>query len=100
MANEKRLIDAAVLLEELEELHSYSKRSFDYNVAVVDAISMVEIAPTVDAVEVVHGRWVDNGIPDSMLSGCSVCGFSCGTYSFNYCPKCGAKMDGERKDNA
>ena len=42
---------------------------------------------------VVHGRWVDNGIPDSMLSGCSVCGFTCGAYSFNYCPNCGAKMD-------
>ena len=49
---------------------------------------------TVDAVEVVHGRWVDNGIPESMLSGCSVCGFTCGAYSFNYCPNCGAKMDG------
>ena len=24
---------------------------------------------------VVHGRWVDNGIPGSMLSACPVCGF-------------------------
>lgn len=39
------------------------------------------ISPTVDAVPVVHGRWVDNGIPGSMLSGCSVCGFTCGAYS-------------------
>lgn len=42
---------------------------------------------------VVHGQWVDNGIPGSMLSGCSECGFTCGAYSFNYCPHCGAKMD-------
>ena len=34
--------------------------------------------PTADVAPVVHGRWVDNGIPDSMLSGCSVCGFTCG----------------------
>ena len=50
--------------------------------------------PTADVAPVVHGRWVDNGIPDSMLSGCSVCGFTCGSSSFFYCPKCGARMDG------
>ena len=49
--------------------------------------------PTVDVAPVRRGRWVDNGIPDSMLSGCSVCGFTCGSSSFFYCPICGAKMD-------
>lgn len=47
-----------------------------------------------DVAPVRHGRWVDNGIPDSMLDGCSECGFSCGAYGFRYCPNCGAKMDG------
>ena len=42
-----------------------------------------------------HGRWVDNCIPGSMLSACSVCGFPCGAYSFFYCPNCGARMDGD-----
>ena len=51
------------------------------------------INTTADVAPVVHGRWVDNGIPDSMLSGCSVCGFTCGSSSFFYCPICGAKMD-------
>ena len=46
-----------------------------------------------DVAPVVHGQWVDNGIPDSILSGCSVCGFTCGSSSFFYCPNCGAKMD-------
>ena len=46
-----------------------------------------------DVAPVVHGRWVDNGIPDSILSRCSVCGFTCGSSSFFYCPICGAKMD-------
>ena len=46
-----------------------------------------------DIAPVVHGQWVDNGIPDSILSGCSVCGFTCGSSSFFYCPNCGAKMD-------
>lgn len=41
---------------------------------------------------VVHGEWGDNGIPGSILSGCSVCGFTCGAYSFRFCPNCGARM--------
>ena len=48
-----------------------------------------------DVAPVRHGRWGSNGIPDSMLSACSVCGFGCGAYSFQYCPKCGARMNGE-----
>lgn len=31
-------------------------------------------APAADVAEVVHGQWGDNGIPGSMLRGCSVCG--------------------------
>mgnify|MGYP004687631041 CR=1 FL=1 len=63
-----------------------------------DVICEVDAQPAADVAEVVHGQWGDNGIPGSMLSGCSVCGFSCGANSFFYCPNCGAKMDGgERK---
>ena len=50
--------------------------------------------PAADVAPVVHGQWVDNGIPDSILNGCSVCGFTCGSSSFFYCPQCGARMDG------
>lgn len=51
--------------------------------------------PAADVAQVVHGRWGNNGIPGSMLCGCSVCGFTCGASSFFYCPNCGSKMDGE-----
>ena len=56
--------------------------------------------PAADVAPVVHGQWVDNGIPDSILNGCSVCGFTCGSSSFFYCPNCGAKMDGGKNDEA
>ena len=59
-----------------------------------ELIGCIEDARTADVAPVVHGQWVDNGIPDSMLNGCSVCGFTCGSSSFFYCPNCGAKMDG------
>jgi len=54
-----------------------------------------------DAVPVVHGKWEVKG-QDVY---CSVCGaesaynwFGASKFS-NYCPNCGAKMDGERKDD-
>lgn len=50
--------------------------------------------PAADVAPVVHGRWLDNGIPGSMLRGCSVCGFTCGSSRFLYCPNCGARMNG------
>ena len=56
---------------------------------------LINEPPAADVAPVRHGRWVDNGIPDSILSGCSVCGFTCGSSSFFYCPNCGAKMDGD-----
>ena len=57
-------------------------------------------APTVDAVEVVHGRWLDYSTI-AFTEKCSVCGF-CVPWKedgrlnrYNYCPNCGAKMDGD-----
>lgn len=59
-----------------------------------DAMCVLDNIPAADVAPVVHGRWGSNGIPDSMLSACSVCGFGCGAYSFRYYPNCGARMDG------
>lgn len=51
--------------------------------------------PAADVAPVVHGRWLDN--EDYMF--CSICGiqwYYCDndTETFNYCPNCGARMDG------
>ena len=57
--------------------------------------------PTVDAVEVVHGQWVSEYEYDFMSCEDVRTGFSCnrcGCYykkRSNYCPNCGAKMDGD-----
>ena len=57
-------------------------------------------APTVDAVEVVHGRWEPREDAIGFVR-CSVC-HDCNIYDdwpddkkWNYCPNCGAKMDGD-----
>ena len=54
--------------------------------------------PAADVAPVRHGQWGDNGIPGSVLRGCSVCGFTCGASSFFYCPSCGTRMDGGDTD--
>ena len=66
-------------------------------------------APSVDAVEVVHGEWIGteydgyaDGNPVFDVFECSVCGMEYdsdyGEMYYNYCPSCGAKMDGGNHD--
>ena len=92
MANEKRLIDANRFLRETR---------FQEGVYPHKTLKMeLDAQPTVDAVEVVHGRWIEFGSHDSVEK-CSECGtvFHYPTvYKFNYCPNCGAKMDGGNED--
>ena len=57
----------------------------------------IERIKAVDAVEVVHGRWIDQSF---VMNGgvvrfciCSECRHEM-TFETSYCPNCGAKMDG------
>ena len=52
------------------------------------ARKLIEDAPTVDAVEVVHGRWRFRKNWGFFV--CSECSYESSNYS-NYCPNCGAK---------
>ena len=87
-------ISREAMLEHLDRCKQ-SEDATTLTAAVITALQcFVQSQPTADVAPVVHGQWVDNGIPDSILNGCSVCGFTCGSSSFFYCPKCGAWMDG------
>lgn len=66
-----------------------------YNFALIK--QHIDEAPSVDAVEVMHGRWEEADDGDGAV--CSICREDfCNIYleveRFNYCPNCGAKMDG------
>lgn len=52
----------------------------------------IKCAPAADVVEVVHGRWEARGFYGH---NCSVCG-ALNDIDTNYCPTCGARMDGEK----
>ena len=63
-----------------------------------DIIDLINNQPTVDAVPMVHGRWVHLGGDEWY---CSACGFVITTEGSwdkptkKYCEDCGAKMEGE-----
>lgn len=92
-----RLIDADALLQRAIP-HGWSTPKWVSDIAIEDA-------PTIDAAPVVHGKWEWN--TNNGFYYCSNCktvspredqdGEYCDCP--NYCPNCGAKMDGERKDD-
>lgn len=94
-----RMIDADIALEIVSEqgmAHPNAYHLTNY------ATLILRGAPTVDAVEVVHGRWDDSGrytFPNGNTAvRCSICGCALAEseyklYDWNYCPICGARMD-------
>lgn len=96
MASEKWLIDAnEAIANTYEEVYfTESEQAWIRNFIIRQ--------PTMDAVEVVHGRWIKRTEVFGEIY-CSECRTIEKTTDSNfktpYCPWCGAKMDGERKDN-
>ena len=87
-SSKKRLIDYYYLAEKIE----------CPGVTLV-YLDDIEAAPIVDAVEVVHGRWIDKG----EYAVCTECGGRSGTQydgvepiplMTQFCPNCGCRMDG------
>lgn len=99
----KELIEKAALKDSVDGL-SRDYGRFDCS-AVFDTI---DDAPLIDAVEVRHGFWVfDSGDEYSDRYHCSECGKEIDICNEivaepkpNYCPNCGAKMDGRRESEA
>lgn len=59
---------------------------------------LVAEAPAADVATVVHGRWEEADDGDGVVcSACreDFCTIYLETERFNYCPNCGARMDGE-----
>ena len=91
MTNEKRLIDANAFREFWNKNYRHQYANDNFLIAIANF-------PTVDAVEVVHGRWLK--ATHSLSTGSILAGYSCSecdnfsVRNSNYCPNCGAKMDG------
>ena len=100
MANKKRPIDANAL--------PYENQVLSYDDEWCLKVSDIENAPTIEAVPVIHARWIvnvefNNG--ERVIATCSNCKDrgevrtnrnEWGIWHIDspYCPNCGAKMDG------
>ena len=88
---EKEYIDRATPLAEYDRVHVGPPGG---------ARKLIEEAPVADVAEVVHGTWRFEHDPITDPKGyfirivCSCCRLKTGQVS-NYCPNCGAKMDGK-----
>lgn len=117
-----RYIDADVTLETLKEfLIKTATNNVGYKRDVDEVCKDIadnrlsvwmEYVPTADVVEVVHGEWIKTTIPewcgtdelhrsiyrDREIVKCSECGNPSPVYNieFEFCPRCGAKMDGKK----
>lgn len=109
MENEKRLIDANAAVKVLRG-KCVAKYPNTFLMGLLASASEIEQIPTVDAVEVVHGRWIVDAVEvdhpflefESVwrdVHQCSICKeYFDVSDARNYCPNCGAKMDGGNED--
>lgn len=96
-----RLIDADKLLHEVKmstKLIAESRNATARNV-VKKVLYIIEHSETVDAEPVRHGKWIALPKEFDTFCKCSLCNypvdFNWG--QTNYCPNCGAKMDGDEQ---
>ena len=95
-----RLIDADALVEDIKneiddnkEIYPDDKASIIFRAGMKTVIRIVKNQDTVDPVK--HGHWE---FAKDVYVSCSVCGVTILLFNAenpNYCPHCGAKMDGE-----
>ena len=67
----------------------------DFHKSMADLTSLRELledTPAIDVVQVRHGYWIDGKCGHYKI--CSECNQIADFY-FDYCPNCGAKMDGK-----
>ena len=102
-------VKKAFLLEGIELSIVAAKAIADGNSVALKAVDIMQTlrdfvakAPAADVEPVVHGRWVqvvchveyEDGFVDRLYECCSRCHEPNGRKTSDYCPNCGARMDG------
>ena len=85
-------------LKELKESAEYHANDSREEALLRRDRDIIRALPSVTPQEPKTGHWIPSHIPESILDECSECGFSCGAFTFNYCPNCGEKMESEDKE--
>ena len=83
-----KYVNAADAAEKIAEKHG---------IRIADLCDTFGDIPAADVVEVRHGRWIEQEkYTFGVMYDCSICDNRIldNGHSWNYCPNCGAKMDG------
>ena len=101
-------IERRMASNKLYDVYEYVKRNIIADGKPVDASLVKNImlrfekalnaVPNADVAPVRHGRWLPfHSTAAGDIQYCSACEIGC-TWKPNYCPNCGAKMDGGNND--
>ena len=87
---------------DMERLIEKSKYNDNYQLVI--PLHLIADLPTANVAPVVHGRWIERQAPHAMggiSAKCSACSKNVQYLGnpLNYCPHCGAKMDGDEKND-
>ena len=85
-----RMIDAEKYKEDLWVGRDYLDED-----TLLTATNILDSQPTIEAEPVRHGRWIEK---DDGVMHCTECDRVGNPHTDNYCPNCGAKMDGDSHD--
>ena len=96
-----RYIDAEPMLRESIEERKFVfatedalKNELIVRTVYKDLAEFIDNQPTADVVEVKHGEWE---YYSTTMMECSVCKRHTPRHRYDFCPHCGAKMDGEKR---
>lgn len=92
-------MDEYIEREAVIELARRNKAVCSCDADIVDVIEIVNDVPTADVKPVKHGKWKHFGSGLNMPLYCSRCEKTFPEYfkKFDFCPNCGARMDGGDK---
>ena len=94
-------ISRAKIAAEVKSLSTHPLNEWDS----LGVLMLIDRQPAADVAPIVHGKWDDDSV--AFFRKCSVCGcciewaqlpFLDGDGEYNYCPRCGAKMDERSED--
>ena len=103
-------IEREAISEEIRKYYYKNPPNFSYGEGFDRGLDRAQRAildaPAADVTTVRHGRWVqvicheefEDGFVDRVKECCSACHAPNGQRTTNYCPNCGAKMDGGVED--
>lgn len=98
----KKFIDSENFRNEVNILGWGDTCDCEYNDAWDDAMSAIleilDNQPAADVQEVKHGRWNVGYFHDRVCSLCLHPSNDFSDYAYDYCPHCGARMDGEENE--